>query len=106
MLARIIFRSADLLIVDEFRSPPRANRGGFHFVQHAVSRLDSGVLDLAGTALRCGDWPTSGGYPALKPTVGVLLQDERAPANFGCDQTAGPNFAVMNGFTEGVTVIR
>jgi hypothetical protein len=36
--------------IDEYRSRPRANRGRFHFVQHAASRLDSSVLDLARAA--------------------------------------------------------
>jgi hypothetical protein len=52
------------------------------------------------------DWPASGGDPILKPPIGMLLQDESAPANFGRGQTAGADFAVVNGLTERITVIR
>jgi hypothetical protein len=70
-----------------------------------MRRAKTARVSVSGSQLFL-DWLTSGGDPILKPPIGMLLQDESAPANPGRDQTAGADFAVVNGLTEGITVIR
>jgi hypothetical protein len=50
VLAGTNFGAADVPVVDDIRSPPRTNRGGFHFVKHGASRDDLG--DAGASAVR------------------------------------------------------
>src|SRR5262249_15997812 len=71
------------------------------FVQHAASRLDSGALGLAGTALRCGGGLRRCG-PAIKPSANLGL-GPRAAIRAG--QLADRKTAIANPVCQGGAVI-